>query len=52
MPAAGGPGWLADWIDFVRPLVRMELRHFPASAEADAWEWLGAKPPVDEPLAA
>ena len=48
----GGPGWLADWIDFVRPLVRMELRHFPASAEADAWEWLGAKPPVDEPLAA
>lgn len=40
----GGPRWIEQWIEFLRPLVRLEMRHFAADAEASAWEWLGATP--------
>jgi hypothetical protein len=40
----GGPIWLCAWIQALDPLVSMELRHFPADREADAWAWLGARP--------
>lgn len=43
----GGPKWLRQWVEFLEPLVRMEVRHYPLDGEADAWEWLGAKPQVE-----
>jgi len=48
----GGPPWLCPWIAAVDPLVSAELRHFPAEAETAAWEWLGAHPKQERPLAA
>ena len=48
----GGPRWLRGWLEFFRPLLRMELRYFEPEAEASAWEWLGAKPLVGEPVPA
>jgi hypothetical protein len=40
----GGPAWLCAWIQALDPLVSVELRHFPAEKEAEAWLWLGARP--------
>lgn len=40
----GGPIWLCAWIQAVAPLVSVELRHFAADKEAEAWAWLGARP--------
>jgi hypothetical protein len=40
----GGPVWLCAWIQALDPLVPVELRHFPADEEAEAWAWLGAHP--------
>ena len=40
----GGPIWLCAWIQALDPLVPLDLRHFPADKEADAWAWLGAHP--------
>lgn len=40
----GGPSWLCAWVQALDPLVPVELRHFPADKEADAWAWLGAAP--------
>ena len=48
----GGPDWLRDWLNFFRPFVRFELRHFEPAAETAAWTWLGAKPLVEEAVAA
>ena len=48
----GGPAWLCAWIAAVDPVVSAELRHFSAEAEADAWDWLGAHPKQERPLAA
>ena len=48
----GGPLWLCAWIAAVDPLVGAELRHFPAEDEAAAWDWLGAHPKQERPLAA
>jgi len=48
----GGPAWLCAWITAVDPLVRVEMRHFPADKEAAAWEWLGAHPKEERALAA
>lgn len=38
----GGPLWLAAWVAAMAPLLKIEVRHFPAEREADAWQWLGA----------
>jgi hypothetical protein len=43
----GGPTWLCAWVSALDPLVGTELRHFGADQEAQAWEWLGARPMVD-----
>lgn len=48
----GGPVWLCAWIAALDPLVDVELKHFPAEAEAAAWQWLGAHPREERPLAA
>jgi hypothetical protein len=40
----GGPLWLAAWVSALAPLLRLEVRHFPADREAEAWNWLGAAP--------
>lgn len=40
----GGPPWLCAWLHALAPLVSVELRHFEADREADAWAWLGARP--------
>jgi hypothetical protein len=40
----GGPGWLVEWLELVRPLLRLELHHFAEGDEAAAWLWLGAEP--------
>ncbi len=43
----GGPQWIRQWVEFLGPLVRMEVRYFPPENESAAWEWLGAKPLAD-----
>jgi len=48
----GGPAWLAAWVAALAPLVRLELRYFPAEREQAAWEWLEASPKLERPLAA
>ena len=40
----GGPPWLAGMVSAVAPLLKLEVRHFGAGEEADAWGWLGARP--------
>lgn len=36
----GGPGWMATTTRLFDPLLKMDVRHFPASAEAAARAWL------------
>jgi len=40
----GGPLWLAAWVAAVAPVLRLEVRHFPADEETEAWDWLAATP--------
>jgi len=39
-----GPLWLVGWISALAPLLKLEVRHFAADHEADAWAWLDARP--------
>lgn len=39
----GGPAWLRLWVNATAPLLSFELRHFFATDEAAAWQWVGAK---------
>jgi hypothetical protein len=48
----GGPAWLAVWVALLDPLLKAEIRHFAQKDEARAWEWLGARPKDERPLAA
>lgn len=48
----GGPDWLVGWAELLRPLLRLELRHFATDDEAAAWSWLGAQPLAHHPAAA
>lgn len=48
----GGPIWLCAWIQALDPLVSADLRHFPADKEAEAWDWLGARPKEERAAAA
>ena len=43
----GGPHWLSRWVAMVDPLMRMEIRHFEAGDEAEAWQWVGAHPKAE-----
>lgn len=40
----GGPEWMKSTAERLGPWVPVETRHFPASAEAEAWAWLKADP--------
>jgi len=40
----GGPPWLQRYIGFLRPWIKIEVRHFDSAAEDDAWTWLEARP--------
>ncbi len=40
----GGPLWLSAWIVAMAPLLKLEVRHFGANQEDEAWRWLGASP--------
>lgn len=48
----GGPLWLCAWISALEPLLKLELKHFPAEEEPAAWAWLNARPKLERPLAA
>jgi len=48
----GGPIWLCAWVAALDPILKMDLRHFPADEEARAWAWLGARPQSENPLVA
>jgi hypothetical protein len=40
----GEPRWISDVQGLFTPALPVELRHFAASDEAAAWEWLGGRP--------
>lgn len=40
----GGPEWMEGAIKLVNPLFKIEIRHFQADEENEAWAWIGAKP--------
>jgi hypothetical protein len=40
----GGPGWLKSNVGLIRSLAKIDIRHFEPAAEAEAWEWLEARP--------
>ncbi len=46
----GGPGWFEGWVKFLDNLLPMEIRHFAAGDEAEAWSWLGAQPKSERRL--
>lgn len=48
----GGPAWLTAWASAIAPLLRLEVRHFAADREGEAWDWLGAAPETETALAA
>ncbi len=43
----GGPKWLAGLVEVFNPLVRLEMAHFDAEEEEEAWMWLGAQSKED-----
>ena len=40
----GGPEWLRKAVKWMAPLLSFEIRHFDASQEPEAWQWIGASP--------
>jgi hypothetical protein len=38
----GGPGWIAPIISLFKPFFSLEMKHFDAGEESEAWEWIGA----------
>lgn len=43
----GGPPRLSRYLRAVRSLTGIDVRHFDAAAEMDAWAWLEARPAVE-----
>jgi hypothetical protein len=39
----GGPAWLTSTLNSLAPLFKVELRHFEADEELEAWTWIGAR---------
>jgi hypothetical protein len=39
----GGPGWMGTMIGFFDPFFSIEMKHFTAEKEAEAWAWIGAR---------
>ena len=46
----GGPAWLRTWVTALDKLTKADIRHFKASEEPVAWQWLGAQPKQYHPL--
>ena len=46
----GGPAWLRAWVAALDRLTKAEIRHFKASDEPLAWQWLDARPRRHHPL--
>ncbi len=46
----GGPAWLRAWVTALDKLTKAHIRHFKASDEALAWQWLDAQPKRHHPL--
>lgn len=46
----GGPAWLRTWVTALDKLTKADIRHFKASDEPLAWQWLGAEPRRLHPL--
>lgn len=46
----GGPSWLSSWVSVIDSILPGDVRHFAADAEAQAWEWLGARPVKESSL--
>ena len=46
----GGPAWLRTWVTALDKLTKADIRHFKASDEPLAWQWLGAEPKRLHPL--
>lgn len=46
----GGPAWLRVWVTALDKLTKADIRHFKASEEPQAWQWLGAEPKRLHPL--
>lgn len=46
----GGPAWLRTTLNSLAPLFKVEIRHFEAEEEAEAWSWLGARPVSERTL--
>jgi hypothetical protein len=42
--AIGEPNWIADAKSFIPASPSIDLRHFSTDDEAEAWQWLGARP--------
>lgn len=42
--AVGDPDWTSAFRGLFAPHVPVELKHFPAESEAEAWAWIGASP--------
>ena len=42
--SVGGPDWTSAFRGFFSPSIPVELRHFDADEEAEAWAWMGARP--------
>ena len=40
----GGPAWLGRYVRVARSLSGIEMRHFDATGEHEAWIWIGAQP--------
>lgn len=40
----GGPEWVEGLVKLFDPLFTLEMRHFAAGDETEAWAWIGAKP--------
>jgi len=39
----GGPGWIGPMVNVFKPFFSIEMKHFAAEEEAEAWTWIGAK---------
>lgn len=46
--AVGEPDWTTAFTGFFSAPIPVELKHFPADREAEAWAWLGATPLPEE----
>jgi hypothetical protein len=45
----GGPAWIAAVTGWATPLTRIQIRHFDATGEEEAWRWLEAEPRTTSP---